>query len=52
MAIQLKESAVRVFASEIKTEAAKREKENRALHAKIGQLTVHRDFFSRGLAKQ
>ncbi len=41
---QLKESASRVFAGEIKTEEVKRAKELHTLHAKIGQLTVERDF--------
>jgi transposase len=37
---QLKESAAGVFAGEIKTEEAKREKELRTLHAKIGQVIL------------
>ena len=43
---QLKESARGIFAGEIKTEEAKREKELVRLHAKIGQLTVERDFLA------
>lgn len=41
---QLKDSATGIFAGEIKTEEAKKEKELHELHAKIGQLTVERDF--------
>jgi transposase len=44
---QLKDSAVGVFAGEIKTEEAKKEKELHDLHAKIGQLTVERDFLAK-----
>jgi transposase len=41
---QLKDSAAGIFAGEIKTEEAKKEKQLQILHAKIGQLTVERDF--------
>lgn len=41
---QFKESAAGIFAGEIKTEEAKREKQLQILHAKIRQLTVERDF--------
>jgi transposase len=43
---QIKESAAGIFAGEIKTEEAKKEKELHELHAKIGQLTVERDFLA------
>jgi len=46
---QLKDSAAGIFAGAIKTEEARREKQLQTLHAKIGQLTVERDFFSRSL---
>lgn len=49
---QLKESAVGIFSGEIKTEEAKREKELHELHAKIGQLTVERDFLAKAWGKQ
>lgn len=44
---QLKESAMGIFSGEIKTEEAKKEKELHELHAKIGQLTVERDFLAK-----
>ena len=43
---QLKDSAAGIFAGEIKTDEARREKQLQTLHAKIGQLTVERDFLS------
>ena len=49
---QLKESAMGIFSGEIKTEEAKKEKELHELHAKIGQLTVERDFFFFFLGKR
>jgi transposase len=49
---QLKESATGIFAGEIKTEEAKREKELHELHAKIGQLTVERDFSAKAWGKR
>ena len=48
---QLKGSAAGIFAGEIKTEEAKREKQLRLLHAKIGQLTVERDFLAEAWGK-
>jgi transposase len=47
----LRESAAGVFAGEIKTEEAKRAKEVHALHAKIGQLAVERDFLAEAWGK-
>lgn len=49
---QLKESAVGVFTGEVKTEEAKREKQLQVLHAKIGQLTVERDFLAEAWGKR
>lgn len=49
---QLKESASGIFSGEIKTEEAKREKELLRLHAKIGQLTVERDFLAEAWGKR
>ena len=48
---QLKESASGIFSGEIKTEEAKKEKELHDLHAKIGQLTVERDFLAKAWGK-
>lgn len=48
---QLKESAAGIFSGEIKTEEAKREKQLNVLHAKIGQLTVERDFLANAWGK-
>jgi transposase len=49
---QLKDSAAGIFAGEIKTEEAKRTKELHTLHAKIGQLTVERDFLAEAWGKR
>ena len=49
---QLKESATGIFFGEIKTEEAKKEKELHELHAKIGQLTVERDFLAKAWGKR
>lgn len=49
---QLKDSAAGIFAGEIKTEEAKREKQIKVLHAKIGQLTVERDFLAEAWGKR
>ena len=49
---QLKESAAGIFSGEIKTEEAKKEKELHELHAKIGQLTVERDFLAKAWGKR
>ena len=49
---QLKESATGIFSGEIKTEEAKKEKELHELHAKIGQLTVERDFLAKAWGKR
>lgn len=49
---QLKESAAGVFSGEIKTEEAKMEKQLHQLHAKIGQLTVERDFLAAAWGKR
>lgn len=49
---RLKESAVGVFVGEIKTEEAKKEKHLQILHAKIGQLTVKRDFLAEAWGKR
>jgi transposase len=43
---QLKESATGIFSGEFKTEGAGKEKELHELHAKLGQLTVERDFLA------
>ena len=48
---QLKGSAAGIFAGAIKTEEAKREKQLQLLHAKIGQLTVERDFLAEAWGK-
>ena len=49
---QLKESAAGIFSGEIKTEEAQKEKELHELHAKIGQLTVERDFLAKAWGKR
>jgi transposase len=49
---QLKESAAGIFSGEIKTQEAKRAKELHGLHAKIGQLTVERDFLAEAWGKR
>jgi transposase len=49
---QLKDSAAGIFSGEIKTKEAKKEKELHELHAKIGQLTVERDFLARAWGKR
>ena len=49
---QLKDSATGVFSGEVKTEETKREKELHELHAKIGQLTVERDFLAKAWGKR
>ena len=49
---QLKDSASGIFAGEIKTEEARREKQIQTLHAKIGQLTVERDFLAEAWEKR
>jgi transposase len=49
---QLKESAAGVFSGEIKTQDAKKEKELHELHAKIGRLTVERDFLAGAWGKR
>ena len=49
---QLKDSAVGIFAGEIRTDASKKEKELHELHAKIGQLTVERDFLAKAWGKR
>jgi transposase len=49
---QLKESATGIFAGEVKTEEAKKTKELHMLHAKIGQLTVERDFLAEAWGKR
>ena len=49
---QLKESAAGIFAGEIKTEEARKEKQLKVLHAKIGQLTVERDFLAEAWGKR
>lgn len=49
---QLKESAAGIFAGEVKTEEAKREKQLQVLHAKIGRLTVERDFLAEAWGKR
>ena len=49
---QLKESAAGIFAGEIKTEEVRREKQLQMLHAKIGQLTVERDFLAEAWGKR
>jgi Transposase and inactivated derivatives len=42
----LKDSATSVFSGQIKSEDAKKDKQLHELHAKIGQLTVERDFLA------
>ena len=49
---QLKESAAGIFAGDTGKEDAKREKELHDLHAKIGQLTVERDFLVQAWGKR
>lgn len=49
---QLKESAAGIFAGEIKTEESRKEKQLQVLHAKIGQLTVERDFLAEAWGKR
>jgi transposase len=48
---QLKEAATSVFSGEIKTVEAVKEKQLLELHAKIGQLTVERDFLAKAWGK-
>ena len=43
---QLKESAAGIFVGEIKPEKARKEKQLQVLHAKVGKLTVERDFLA------
>jgi transposase len=49
---QLKESATGILSGEIKTEEARKEKERHELYAKIGQLTMERDFLTRAWGKR
>jgi transposase len=49
---QLKESAAGIFSGEIKTEEAIKEKQLHDLHAKIGQLTVERDFLAKAWGRR
>lgn len=49
---QLRDSAPGIFSGEIKTEETKRDKEIHELHAKIGQLTVERDFLAKAWGKR
>lgn len=49
---QLKESAAGIFSGEVRTEDVKRAKELHVLHAKIGQLTVERDFLAEAWGKR
>ena len=49
---QLKESTAGIFAGDTGKEDAKREKELHDLHAKIGQLTVERDFLVQAWGKR
>jgi transposase len=49
---QLKESAAGIFSGAIKTDDARKEKEIRTLHEKIGQLTVERDFLAEAWGKR
>lgn len=49
---QLKDSAAGIFAGTIRTQEADREKELHDLHAKIGQLTVERDFLAKAWEKR
>jgi len=49
---QLKDSAAGIFSGEIKTEEARKEKELHELHAKIGQLTVERDFLAKAWGRR
>jgi transposase len=49
---QLKESAIGIFSGEIKTEETVKEKQLHELHAKIGQLTVERDFLAKAWGRR
>jgi transposase len=49
---QLKESVAGIFSGEIKTEEAVKEKQLHELHAKIGQLTVERDFLAKAWGRR
>lgn len=49
---QLKEGASGIFSGEIRTEEAAVQKKLHELHAKIGQLTVERDFLAEAWAKR
>ncbi len=49
---QLKEGASGIFSGEIQTEEAATQKKLNQLHAKIGQLTVERDFLAEAWAKR
>ena len=49
---QLKDGAAGVFAGERLSEERRREKDIEKLHAKIGQLTVERDFLAEAWGKR
>lgn len=49
---QLMDSAAEIFSGGIKSAEAAREKELHDLHAKIGQLTVERDFLAQAWEKR
>lgn len=49
---QLKESASGIFAGDISSADTKKDKEIHDLHAKIGQLTVERDFLAQAWEKR
>ena len=49
---QLKDGASGVFAGERLTEERRREKDIEKLHAKIGQLTIERDFLAEAWGKR
>lgn len=49
---ELKDGAAAIFNSDVKSEDARIEKKLHELHAKIGQLTVERDFLADAWAKR
>lgn len=49
---QLRDSAAGIFSGGIKTEEAKRDLKIHELHAKIGQLTLERDFLAKAWGKR
>lgn len=49
---ELKDGAAGIFSAEVQTEEVATQKKIHQLHAKIGQLTVERDFLAEAWAKR